>query len=102
MKTKTELQSLTKNCEAIDLSMALLINGKSLEPQPIKHSDPVERKFKSEKEFNELVINNSKMLFGQNTILIDATKSPLQCHLLLDFREVEKQDRKSTRLNSSH
>jgi predicted transport protein len=90
MKTKTELQSLTKNCEAIDLSMALLINGKSLEPQPIKHSDPVERKFKSEKEFNELVINNSKMLFGQNTILIDATKSPLQCHLLLDFREVEK------------
>lgn len=75
---------------AVDLSMALLINGKSLEPQPIKHSTPVERKFKSEKEFNELVVDNSKILFGQNTIMIDATKSSLECHLLLDFREAEK------------
>lgn len=74
----------------IDLSMALLINGKSLEPQPIKHSSPVERKFKSEKEFNELVVNNSKMLFGKDTIMIDATKSSLECHLLLDFREADK------------
>jgi predicted transport protein len=74
----------------IDLSTALVINGKSLEPRPVNHSVPVERKFKSEKEFNELVVNNSKMLFGKDTVLIDATKSPLECYVLIDYREVDK------------
>lgn len=87
---QTESQKNQLQDKEIDLSTALLINGKSLEPQPIKHSTPVERKFKSEKELNELVVNNSKMLFGKDTILIDATKSSLECHLLLDFREAEK------------
>jgi hypothetical protein len=89
MKTKTE-ELHTNNGEAVDLSTALLINGKSLEQQPIKHSNPVERKFKSEKEFNELVVDNSKVLFDKDTILIDATQSPLKCYVLLDYRDIEK------------
>jgi hypothetical protein len=74
----------------IDLSNALVINGKSLEPRPVNTSVPVERKFKSEKEFNELVVHNSKMLFGKDTILMDATKSPLECYVLIDYREADK------------
>ena len=74
----------------IDLSTALVINGKSLQPRPVNHSVPLERKFKSEKEFNELVVHNSKMLFGKDTILIDASKTPLECYVLLDYREGDK------------
>lgn len=92
MTTKTNNnQSPTKNVDAVDLSTALLIIGKSLESQPIKTSVPIERKFKSEKEFYELVVENSNMLFGKNTMLIDATKSSLQCHVLLDFNDAENQ-----------
>src|SRR6267143_5951867 len=76
--------------EAVDLSRALILNGKTLEPQPVKHSNPVEQKFKAEKEFSELVLNNSKMIFWGHTLMIDATKSPLGCYLLLDFCEAEK------------
>src|ERR1035437_10371292 len=89
-KTESNDQSFFPEEKTVDLSMALLINGKSLEPQPVKHSTPVECKFKSDKEFTELVVNNSKMLFGKNTILIDATKSPLQCYCLLVSPENEQ------------
>ncbi|MEK6691729.1 MAG: hypothetical protein AABY78_10665 [Nitrospirota bacterium] len=34
----------------------------------------IEKKFDSEREFEELVFNNSKMLFGENTILIDVKR----------------------------
>jgi len=88
-KTKQQ-ELLSPQGKAVDLSMALLINGNSLESRPIKNSVPVEQKFKSEKEFNELIVSNSKMLFGKNAILIDATKSLFECYLLLDFREAEK------------
>jgi predicted transport protein len=90
MKTKTAVPTnpqLSNN--TIDLSTALLINGKSLELQPVKHSSPVEQKFKSEKEFIELVVNNSKILFGEHTLLMDATNTPLSCCLLLDFSDIE-------------
>jgi predicted transport protein len=90
-KSKSKQQeSLSPKGKAVDLSMALMINGNSLESQPSKNSVPVEQKFKSEKEFNELIVNNSKMLFGKSTILIDATKSLFECYLLLDFSEAEK------------
>jgi hypothetical protein len=90
MKTKTAVTQIPQLSDNIvDLSTALLINGKSLEPQPVKHSAPIEQKFKSEKEFIELVVNNSKILFGEHTLLMDATNTPLACHLLLDFNEVE-------------
>jgi predicted transport protein len=82
--------NLLSHKKAVDLSMVLFKNRKTSGQEPSKNSVPVERKFKSEKEFIELVVKNSKMLFGENTILIDATKSMLQCHVLLDFREVGK------------
>lgn len=84
MKTKTALP-IPVSDTTIDLSSALLINGKKLEPQPIKHSAPVEQKFKVEKEFIDLILDNSKILFGERTILMDATRTPLTCHLLFDF-----------------
>lgn len=34
----------------------------------------IEKKFSSEKEFEELVFKNSKLLFGENTILIDVKR----------------------------
>jgi predicted transport protein len=90
-KSKSKQQEVpTPQGKAVDLSMALLIKDNSLESQPSKISVPVEQKFKSEKEFNELIVNNSKMLFGKNTLLIDATKSLFECYLLLDFCEAEK------------
>jgi len=84
------LKLLAPRNKAVDLSMVLFKNGKTSESQPSRNSVPVERKFKSEKEFIELVVKNSKMLFGENTLLIDATKSLLECNVLLDFRTAEK------------
>jgi predicted transport protein len=84
MKTKTPLPPPVSTTD-IDLSSALLVNGKTLEPQPVKHSTPTEQKFKAEKEFTDLIIDNSKILFGERTILMDATRSPLTCYLLFDF-----------------
>ncbi len=84
------LNLLAPRNKALDLSMVLFNNGKTSGSQPSHNSVPVERKFKSEKEFIELVVKNSKMLFGEKTVLIDATKSLLQCHVLIDFRDAGK------------
>jgi predicted transport protein len=84
MKTKTALPDHEPE-NPVDLSAALLLKDGKLEPQPVKHSHPVEQKFKTEKEFIGLTVNNSKLLFGERTLLLDATKSPLVCYLLLDF-----------------
>ncbi len=83
------MQSPFRDENVIDLSVALLINGNSLEPQPERCIAPEERKFKTEKEFTDLITTNTGLLFGKNTLLIDATKSLLECYVLIDYNESE-------------
>src|SRR5258706_11441549 len=50
-----------------------LLNGNTLlplAPEYLDSNSPAEKNFRSEKELEELVFNNSKILFGQNTILV--------------------------------
>ncbi|HSH66875.1 MAG TPA: hypothetical protein VLB84_14050 [Bacteroidia bacterium] len=88
MKTKIGQQNVQPD-NLVDLNHALLISGGKLTPQPLRYNNPVEQKFKNEKEFTELLINGSKILFGEQTLLLDATRSPLACYLLLDFTETD-------------
>jgi predicted transport protein len=85
-----EEQSPFKEDVAIDLSNAWLINDNTLEPQPERYISPEERKFKSEKEFTDLITANTGLLFGKNTILIDATKSQLECYVLIDYTDPDE------------
>jgi predicted transport protein len=88
MKT-TIVQPNVQPDNLVDLNPALLISGGKLVPQPFRYNNPVEQKFKNEKEFTELLLSGSKILFGDQTLLLDATRSPLACYLLLDFNETE-------------
>ena len=54
-----------------------LLNGNTLLPLAPEYLDsntPAEKNFRSEKELEELIFNNSKTLFGQNTILVSLPK----------------------------
>ena len=86
MKT-TIVQPNVQPDNLVDLNPALLISGGKLVLQPFRYNNPVEQKFKNEKEFTELLLSGSKILFGDQTLLLDATRSPLSCYLLLDFSE---------------
>ena len=65
---------------AIDLSKAYILNGNTLQLQttetPLNGEEnqvtPIERKFNSKKQFEEIVLGNGKVLFGANSILIDS------------------------------
>lgn len=85
--TPPEDQSPFKEEIMIDLSTAWLINDNTLEPQPERYTSPQERKFKSDKEFTDLITTNTGLLFGKNTLLIDATKSQLECYVLIDYTD---------------
>ena len=39
----------------------------------------------TEKEFTDLIVKNSRMLFGENTLLFDLTQTMLGCYMLIDF-----------------
>ena len=85
--TPPEDQSPFKEEIVIDLSTAWLINDNTLEPQPERYTSPQERKFKSDKEFADLITTNTGLLFGKNTLLIDASKSQLECFVLIDYTD---------------
>src|ERR1035437_4309280 len=113
-------ETLIKNQQsdtAIDLSKAYILNGNTLELQTEPPFDadenqasPVEKKFKSKKEFEEIVLQNGKILFGNDTLLIktkvktniEFIGSYIPDAILFDFKDRENPkcylDRKSTRL----
>ena len=73
---------------AIDLSSALIMTGNKLKPQPEKEILlPEEVKFKSQKELEELVVDNSKILFGQHTVLFELKDKYVNGGLLFDLKE---------------
>jgi predicted transport protein len=90
MKETENNQSPFREEKLIDLSHAWLINDNTLEPQPERYSSPEKRQFKSDKEFNELISNNTGLLFGKNTLLIDCTLSQLDCYVLLDYSDPDR------------
>ena len=59
-----------------------------------EHSKPVEKKFHGEKELEQLVLTNSKVLFGRQALLIKDNKKVKDEYFpdkfLFDFRDTEK------------
>lgn len=82
MKAKKENQPsgeqvLSLEKAAINFNQVYLQNGDELLPlsSEYKISDSLaEKKFRSVKELEELMLGNSKMLFGQDTIMVPLTK----------------------------
>ena len=90
---------------AIDLSKAYILNGNMLQLQTEEslligeenQITPIERKFNSKKQFEEIVLGSSKILFGINSILIDSkVKTSIEFSgyipeaILFDFTEQGK------------
>src|ERR1035437_3836892 len=75
-KTETLIKGQVSNT-AIDLSKAYILNGNTLELQTTPFDldenqvSPIEKKFTSRKEFEEIVLQNGKILFGNDTLLIN-------------------------------
>lgn len=82
----------------IDLSNSYILKGNTLLPRAVPppfDAKPIGRNFKSEKEFESLVLKNTKILFGENTVLLDARKQfakelsnyPIPAIFLFDFSD---------------
>lgn len=87
METTNEHQPQT----AVDLKGALVLKGNALQVRTTEpHNPPVERKFKNGKEFKEIVMNSGKLLFGENTLLLNAEKIEIDFFpdgLLFDLKD---------------
>lgn len=69
--------SQTLSSEKTILKQGYLLNKDSLVPVPLEYissNSPVEKKFRSAKELEELVFKNSKTLFGQTTFMVALQK----------------------------
>ncbi|MBI4930502.1 MAG: hypothetical protein HY841_07055 [Bacteroidetes bacterium] len=99
METKTSNEKKEQAASATDYSSLFILKGKSLQVkingQPI--DNPVPKKFQSEKELEELVKQNGKVLFGENVIVLDGKKimpefleSYALPAFLIDIRDAEK------------
>ena len=102
-KASTDSGNLAKTIApkelAFDFSQAYLSKGNVLQPKPAELliTKPVARKFQSEKELQQLVLKNTKILFGENTLLIDTKKNGIAFSggctpegILLDLGNIEK------------
>lgn len=67
----------------VEYTNAFLLNGKTLQPfttdadtaaKITQDKQSLEKKFKTETELAEIVLNNGKILFGEKTVLIDCLK----------------------------
>ena len=102
-KTKTLINNQVPDT-AIDLSKAYILNGNTLELQTTpfeldeNQGSPIEKSFKSRKEFNETVLLNWKVLFGDKTLFINSqlkkdisfTGTYTPDAILFDFKDPEK------------
>lgn len=102
-KTETPMENQMPDT-VIDLSKAYILNGNTLElhTEPPFDADenqvaPVEKKFKSKKEFEEIILQNGKILFGTDSLLIDTkVKTGIEFSgnyipdaILFDFKDKE-------------
>ncbi|MBI4930178.1 MAG: hypothetical protein HY841_05410 [Bacteroidetes bacterium] len=111
---KVSKENTTKNLPAatnqekiqVEYTNAFLLEGKKLQPLTVDYqkaielhqSKPIEKKIKSESELEDIVLRNSKILFGGNTLLINLQEktgieftggfSP--AGILLDFQDKQK------------
>lgn len=84
MKAKKAKQDLPSDSQAstvekktINFKPGYFLKGNTLQPLSAEHAvsgSPTERKFRSAKELEQLVLRNSKILFGQNTFLVTLPK----------------------------
>lgn len=102
-KTKTLINNQVPDT-ALDLSNAYILNGNTLELQTTpfeldeNQGSPIEKKFKSRKEYEEILLQNGKVLFGNDTLLINTqlkkdlnfTGTYTPDALLFDFKDPEK------------
>jgi len=104
-KTETQIKNQLPDT-VIDLSKVYILNGNTLELQTIEppfdadenQTSPVEKKFKSKKEFEEIILQNSKVLFGETTLLIETkvkagnkfSGTYIPDAFLFDFKDTEK------------
>jgi len=59
----------------INFQNAFIVKGNTAQPQATRQTNPpVEKKFRSVKELTELVMTSSKILFGQNTFMVEIPK----------------------------
>lgn len=91
-KTKQKPQKEAK----ADFS-AFVIKDDTLQPFSTEHfnadNSPVEKKFQSEKEFEQLILTNSRMLFGQHALIIEDKEKKDEYFpdkFLFDFSDNEK------------
>jgi len=96
METKKANDSQEQKTLAPDFSSPFILKGKTLlvkiNGQPIEK--PVPKTFKSVKELEELVYDNSKILFGEKTFFVEIKSSIKEEHVissfLLDLKNPEK------------
>lgn len=101
---KAETQKNQLPNTVIDLSKVYILNGNTLELQTTPFDldenqvSPIEKKFKSKKEFEQIVLQNGKILFGTDSLLIDTkiksniefTGTYIPDAILFDFKDHEK------------
>ena len=105
-KEKNEQPTASESMR-VEYTNAYILKGKTLQPfstdaetaaKIAQDKQSLEKKFKSEKELAELVLNNGKILFGEKTILITGFEKNKVAFsgeffpdgLLFDFSESEK------------
>jgi hypothetical protein len=78
---------------ALDLDGAYVLKGNALQIRTTEpRKPPVERKFKNDKDFKEVVMNSGKLLFGENTLLLNMGKAGENFPegFLFDLSDIEK------------
>jgi len=92
-------QNLTSQKAVADFSRPFILSGKSLQVKINGHpiEKPVEKNFQSEKELQELILQNNKTLFGEDSFVLDTRKTSLDFTggvipdgILLDLKEAGK------------
>lgn len=83
MKTKEKQQEPTEEKPTVEYTNAFVLKGKELKPfstdpdtaaKIAQEKNSLEKKFKNENELAEVILNNGKVLFGENTVLIDCSR----------------------------
>jgi len=103
-KTETPIENQLTEI-VVDLSKAYILNGNTLEfkTEPPFDADenqtsPVEKKFKSKKEFEEIILLNNRVLFSDTTLLIETkvktgfefSGTYIPDAILFNFKDTEK------------
>src|SRR5580693_8748253 len=105
METTTQSKLQLSDTE-VEVRKAFVLNEKTLQLRtreiPVNEDDihviPIERKFKSKMQFEEIVLKNGKLLFGEHSLLLNTkvlAKMDFPCRyfpdaILFDFKEEGK------------